>query len=104
MRMKTVLILISIVLSLTHCLSYDFSRRKVQQGNLLSPTRLAHLKLGMSKSDTAILMGTSLVSPMFNLDRWDYAYTWRRGNNPNLVRHVSLYFSNEHLVKIEKNI
>lgn len=100
MRMKTILILIGLVLSLTHCLSYDFARRKVQQGTILSPKRIAHLKIGMSKSDVAILLGTSLISPLFNLDRWDYAYTWRRGNTPNTVRHLSLYFSGDRLVKI----
>ncbi len=103
MRMKTILISISIALSLTHCLSYDFSKRKVQQGTILSPARIARLKLGMSKSDAAILMGTSLINPIFNLDRWDYAYTWRLGTNPNLVRHLTLFFANDRLVKIEKN-
>lgn len=69
MRIKTILLLISLVLSLTHCLSYDFSRRKVQQGNIITPARVQHLRIGMSKSDAAILMGSSLISPMFNLDR-----------------------------------
>jgi outer membrane protein assembly factor BamE len=104
MRMKTILILISIVLSMTHCVSYDFSRTRVQQGNILSPARIAHLKLGMSKADAAILMGTSLLSPIFNEDRWDYAYTWRRGTNPNIIRHLSLFFSNDRLVHIEKDV
>lgn len=104
MRMKTILILISLPLMLTHCLSYDFSNRKVQQGNILSPARVSHLTLGMSKNDVAILMGTSLISPMFALDRWDYAYTWRRGNHPSFIRHLCLYFNNDRLVKIEKEL
>lgn len=104
MRMKTVLILISIILPLTHCLSYDFSKRKVQQGNIISLAHIKHLHLGMSKSDAAILMGSSLISPMFDLDRWDYAYTVRKGSGPNAIRHVSLYFSNDRLVKIEKKL
>jgi outer membrane protein assembly factor BamE len=104
MRMKTILILICVILTLTRCLSYDFSNRKIQQGNILSPTRISHLKLGMSKNDAAILMGTSLVSPMFSLDRWDYAYTWRLGTHPDHIRHLSLYFSGDHLVKIEKKL
>lgn len=102
MRMKTILILIAVVLSLTHCLSYDFSRRPVQQGNILSHKRIARLKLGMSKSDVAILMGTSLLSPMFSLERWDYAYTWRQGTDPNQSRHLSLFFANDRLIRIEK--
>ena len=104
MQMKTILILLSLILTLTHCTTYDFARRKVQQGNILSPSRIARLKIGMQKSDVAILMGTSLTSTLFNMDRWDYVYTWRRGSGPNLVRHVSLYFSGDRLVRIEKDV
>jgi len=94
--------LVSITLSLTGCLSYDLSKRCVQQGNLLSSNRIARLKIGMSKNDVAILMGTSLISPMFNNERWDYAYTWRDGGKPLKIRNLSLYFSQDRLVRIEK--
>ena len=104
MRMKTVLILICASLSLTHCLSYDFSNRKIQQGNILSPAKIKELKLGLSKNDAAILMGTSLISPMFSLDRWDYAYTWRLGTHPDKIKHLTLFFADDHLVKIDKKL
>ncbi len=89
------------ILSLTHCASYDFSRRIVQQGNLLPEQKIKQLKLGMSKEEVAIFMGTSLLSPTFNHDRWDYAYTWRKGNHSNQIRHLSVYFSNNHVTKIQ---
>ncbi len=101
MRIKTLLITISLILTLTHCVSYDFSRRVVQQGNLLPQKKLHRLKIGMNKNDAAILMGTSLMSPMFNNDRWDYAYTWRKGSGPTIVKNLTLYFQHEQLVKIE---
>lgn len=103
MRIKTILMVISITLSMSSCISYDFSKQKVQQGNLLSKARIERLKIGMSKDDVAILIGTSLISPMFNNDRWDYAYTWRNAGNPMLVRNLSLFFVNNRLVKIEHN-
>ncbi len=56
----------------------------------------------MSKDDAAILMGTSLISPMFNTDRWDYAYTWRKAGEPLVIRNLSLYFVNDRIVRIEK--
>lgn len=92
--------LLVITCLLSSCLSYDFSRRVVQQGNLLAPRSLQKVHLGMSKEDVAITLGTSLISPLFCQDRWDYAYTWRKGNGPLLLRHVSLYFKNNHLTKI----
>ena len=102
MQIKIILISLALVLSLTHCSSYDFSRRIVQQGNLLSQSKISHLKLGMSKDDVAILMGSSLQNPPFTHNRWDYAFTWRRGSGANKIRHLVLYFKNEHLVRIEQ--
>ena len=101
--MRIIIILISTLLacSLTQCVSYDFSRRIVQQGNLIPSDKIERLKVGMSKEDVAILMGTSLLSPMFNTERWDYAYTWRRGSGSMQIRTVVLHFSHDRLARIE---
>lgn len=103
MRIRTILISLSLALSLTSCMSYDFARRVVQQGNLLTQEKLSRLKIGMSKNDAGILMGTSLMSPVFSNDRWDYAYTLRKGNGPTVVRNLSLYFTNDQLTRINHN-
>ena len=87
-------------LLLTNCANYDFSNRTVQQGNILSPKVVERLHIGMTKEDVAILLGTSLISPMFDNDRWDYAYTKRKGSASNTVRHISLYFENNRLRRI----
>ncbi|MCP0913856.1 MULTISPECIES: outer membrane protein assembly factor BamE [Legionella] len=103
MRIKTILISVAFVLTLPSCASYDFSRRAVQQGNLLPQSKIERLHVGMSKEDVAILMGTSLISPLFTQDRWDYAYTWRRGNGPMQQRNLVLYFRHGQLVRIQHN-
>jgi outer membrane protein assembly factor BamE len=90
-----------LMLSLTHCASYDFSKRVVQQGNLLPEKKIKQLKPGMSKEDVAVLMGTSLLSPTFNNNRWDYVYTWRKGSGSDAVRHVNIYFSNNRVTRID---
>lgn len=101
MRIRTIIIGISLTLSLTNCMSYDFSRRVVQQGNLLPQEKIQRVHVGMSKNEAAILMGTSLMSPTFNNDRWDYAYTWRKGNGATRIRNLTLYFTNDKLARIE---
>lgn len=88
-------------LLLTNCANYDFSKRTVQQGNILAPKVVERLRLGMTKEDVAILLGTSLISPTFNDDRWDYAYTKRKGSDSNTIRHISLYFQSNRLHRIE---
>lgn len=101
MSVKTILILF-ITLFLTSCSHFDFSRREVQQGNLLPQSMVNRLKIGMSKEDASVLLGTSLLSSTFNNDRWDYAYTWRKGNGPLSIRTVSLYFTHGTLTRIER--
>ncbi len=101
MRIRMILISIALVMSLTSCISYDFSRRIVQQGNLLPQDKVERLHTGMSKEDVAVLMGTSLLSPTFENDRWDYAYTWRKGSGPTEVRNLSVYFAHGRLARVE---
>lgn len=101
-KYKALLISIVAVL-LTHCASYDFRQTIVQQGNLLPESKIQRLKTGMSKQEVAKLMGTSLVSPMFSRDRWDYAYTWRKGFSDMKQKHLELYFSGNELRKIKLN-
>jgi outer membrane protein assembly factor BamE len=103
-KMRIIILLFGILstVTLTQCSSFDFARRISQQGNLLPQSKIERLKIGMNKNDVAILMGTSLLSPTFNNNRWDYAYTWRRGHGPMTIRTVSLYFSNDHLKQIER--
>lgn len=102
MRLGTIFLTTLLAFTITSCATYDFSRRVVQQGNLLPQSKIQRLRLGMSKDDVAILMGSSLLSPTFNNNRWDYAYTRRKGNGVMTVCNLSLYFANGALVRIEK--
>ena len=101
MQIRIILMLMTALL-LTNCASYDFSRRIVQQGNLLPKDKIQRLQIGMSKKEAAILMGTSLVSPVFNDNRWDYAYTWREANGPLEKKSISLFFVNGKLARIDR--
>ncbi len=101
MRLITWCLQLIMILALANCSSYDFTRRPIQQGNLLNPTTVSRLKVGMSKEDVSILMGTSLLSPMFNNNRWDYAYTTRKGSGSNSVRHVTITFAHDQVIQIE---
>lgn len=102
--MRIIIFLFGIVftLTLTQCSSFDLSRRVAQQGNLLPKSTVDRLKIGMSKEDVAILLGNSLLSPTFNNNRWDYAYTWRRGRGYITMSTVSLFFHNNTLTHIER--
>ncbi len=99
---RTFVLCLLLALLTCQCATYDFSRPIRQQGNLIPDAKLARLKLGMSKENVAILMGTSLLSPVFNDDRWDYAFTRRVRGHARISKHVVLYFSGDRLVRIER--
>jgi outer membrane protein assembly factor BamE len=101
MRFGIVFLAVTLTLTLTHCASYDFSRRHVQQGNLLPKNKIDRLRIGMSKHEVADLLGNSTLSPVFNNNRWDYAYTVRKGSGQPLVRNLILHFSQDRLTAFE---
>ena len=90
------------ILGLNACHYLSFARIKVQQGNLLEPKTIQKLKIGMLKTDVAIVLGSSLVPSVFQKDRWDYAYTFQKNEGIVKTKHLSLYFHNEKLIKISQ--
>ena len=100
-RLIRLFLIIVVPCCLASCNSYNFSRHVIQQGNLLTPNVVNRLKVGMSKPDVAILMGSSLLSPLFNNDRWDYAYTKQAGSQFKRTNHLVLTFKHDRLTAIE---
>ena len=87
-------------LCLTQCISYDLSRKVVEQGNLLPDKKLRALHAGMRKEDVEILMGSSLIASPFDPNRWDYAYTYQKNGRFTTMKRATLYFRNGRLVSI----
>ncbi len=91
----------SIIVALSSCANLDFSNHTVRQGNLTVNSSAKKLKVGMSKNQVARIMGTSLISPIFRTDRWDYALTTQKPRQEVSVQSVSLWFKSGNLVKIK---
>lgn len=101
-KISLILSLITCIFTLSSCHLLSFARTHTQQGNILSKEKMQNIKLGMHKTDVAIALGTSLITPTFQKNRWDYAFTWQKGEGPVIIKRVELYFENDKLVKIEK--
>ena len=54
-------------------------RMAIQQGNYLDGHAVSQLKVGMTRSQVRYLLGTPMVEDVFNKDRWDYIYYYKRG-------------------------
>lgn len=95
---KTIFVLLTAI-AITSCASYDFSRRNVQQGNLLPENKVAMLRKGMTQDEVELLLSTSLLHPVFTENRIDYVYTNRKGLGHMNIKRLSLYFNNGRLVR-----
>lgn len=98
--MKKIAVLV-MLLALTGCSLPVFFRVPVVQGNIVTANEVNKLKLGMTKRQVKYVLGTPLVNPPFEKDRWDYVFYYR---NPNAhVRHskLTLYFNQGKLTDIQ---
>ena len=76
----------------------------VQQGNIVTEEMVDRLEPGMTTRQVRYLLGTPLLADMFHADRWDYTYTIRRGHQPMEIKRLTLYFSEDALVRVDGNL
>ncbi len=79
-------------------------RLDIQQGNVITEEGLDQIQLGMERRKVQFILGTPLLTDPFNQDRWDYLYSLKKGGGDRVQRHVSLFFENDRLVRIEGDV
>lgn len=75
----------------------------VQQGNVLVQDDIDQIKPGMSKRQIAIILGTPAIADPFNQNRWDYINTFKIDGKIKEIKHLTLHFDQDKLVKTEGN-
>ena len=96
--MRSILISI-LVLGLAGCgIIYKLPTR---QGNVIEQKQLDLLQLGMTRDQVKFLLGTPLVTDVFHGDRWDYVFRLRRGNGELITSHVTVFFKENKLDKVD---
>lgn len=73
----------------------------VPQGNIVTQEMVNQLHTGMTKRQVSYAMGTPLVVDVFHPERWDYIYSLQKGGHKPEQHHVTLYFENDQLTRIE---
>lgn len=93
------------------CSTYDSTSRKVAnaitpyrinivQGNFVSREAAAQLREGMTREQVKFLLGTPLLADMFHGDRYDYVFSFKRGNTAVVQqRRYTVFFDGDKLVK-----
>ena len=72
----------------------------IPQGNVITQEMVDQLRPGMNYNQVRYVLGTPLVVDTFNGDRWDYIYTLKKGSEPRVQEHLSLYFTNGQLTSL----
>ena len=98
--MRRVLILI-ISLFFSQFLVSCAYKPDVQQGNTFDEKQLSQLKVGLTPQQVVFVMGTALLKDPFHKNRWDYLYTFAKGQGKTERRLLTLYFENNLLSKID---
>ena len=76
----------------------------IQQGNVVTPELVAQLKPGMDKKQVVFILGNPLITDIFHQDRWDYLYLLQPHKGVNERYHISLFFEDDKLVRIDNEI
>jgi outer membrane protein assembly factor BamE len=76
----------------------------VQQGNFLEGKTVDQLQVGMTRSQVRYLLGTPMVPDVFDRDRWDYLYYFKRGHwrKPS-ERHLVVFFKEDKVTRLERD-
>lgn len=77
-------------------------RMAVQQGNYLDARQVDQVQVGMTRAQVRFLLGTPMLPPGFDNDRWDYLYTLqlRTLQRPERQR-LTVYFEGDKVARIE---
>lgn len=96
---------------LAGCGTYDSATRKIAnaitpyridivQGNFVSHEQAAQLKEGMTRDQVRFVLGTPLLTDMFHANRWDYIFSFKRGNTSVVQeRRLTVWFDGDRLAK-----
>lgn len=96
---------------LAGCGTYDSTTRKIAnaitpyridivQGNFVSREQATQLKEGMTRDQVRFVLGSPLLTDMFHANRWDYIFSFKRGNTSVVQeRRLTVWFDGDRLAK-----
>jgi len=76
-------------------------RMDIVQGNVVTSEQLAALQIGAPRAQVQAILGTPLMMSPFHAQRWDYTFTIQRQGLASQDRHVTVFFKDDKLERIE---
>ena len=81
--------------------SFGVYKIDVNQGNYLSQDMVDKLKVGMTKQQVKLVLGTPLITSAFRDNRWDYVYEFERQGRMREHRNFTVWFAEDKLARWE---
>jgi outer membrane protein assembly factor BamE len=79
-------------------------RMEIQQGNFVTQEMVSRLEPGMSKDQVRSILGTPLLTDIFDADRWDYLYTRQGQDGKREERRLAVHFSDGKLARLDGDV
>jgi outer membrane protein assembly factor BamE len=76
-------------------------RVDLPQGNYVTREMLDQVQPGMSRDQVRAALGSPLLAPVFQADRWDYVFRYQRPNREFEQRRVVIRFKDDRVAAIE---
>lgn len=70
-------------------------RMDIQQGNFVTPDMVQKLSAGQTRDQVRFILGTPLITDVFNVNRWDYVFRFSKGWNDPETRRLAVFFDRE---------
>ncbi|MCL5272690.1 MAG: outer membrane protein assembly factor BamE [Gammaproteobacteria bacterium] len=99
---KSISILLLAVL-LSGCSYLRVHKVDVDQGNIISPSDVSQLHVGISESQVKDVMGTPALTNLFTDDRLEYVYTFKKGYGKMQETRVTCIFRSGRLTNIMRS-
>jgi len=81
--------------------SFGVYKLDINQGNYLSQDMVDKLKVGQTKQQVRLVLGTPLVTSAFRDNRWDYVYEFARQGKTLEHRQFTVYFVDDKVARWE---
>jgi outer membrane protein assembly factor BamE len=99
---------VAVVLAASGCSWQNFSwqtlgvyKLDVNQGNYITQDQVDRLKVGLTRQQVRIVLGTPLLADPFHANRWDYIYAFERQGKMLEDRRLAVYFVDDRLARWE---
>lgn len=102
--MRNKLMLISILFALSGCSYLHVHKMDVEQGNVITQEMVGKLHTGQTEAQVKAIMGTPILTNVFDKSRLDYVYTYKPGYGEGNEHYITIIFTKGRLSAIKGNL